>query len=72
MLDRLRARLNKTGAISALELFNAERDLCERLDITDPKMLFSLIRRVKFSGVHLRYPQIQRAGLQRSPKRRKS
>ncbi|MBO7726797.1 MAG: hypothetical protein J6S40_10070 [Thermoguttaceae bacterium] len=72
MLDRLRARLNKTGAISALELFNAERDLCERLDITDPKMLFSLLRRVKFSGVHLRYPQIQRAGLQRSPKRRKS
>ncbi|MBR5415565.1 MAG: hypothetical protein IK105_06480 [Thermoguttaceae bacterium] len=61
MVQRLLARLAKKGSTTASELYDAERGLCDRLEITDAKMLFSLLRRAKVPGIHLRYPQIQRS-----------
>ena len=72
MVQRLIETLVERNSISVSDLFSAERKLCEQLDITDPKMLFSLLRRRKVPGVYLRYPQIQRIDLAHHLKRRKA
>ncbi|MBR2694952.1 MAG: hypothetical protein IKE69_12150 [Thermoguttaceae bacterium] len=72
MIRRLRTRLAQEEVLTADELYDAERDLCDRLKITDPKMLFSFLRRLDPPGIYMRYPQIQRAGLEKSPRKRKA
>ncbi len=72
MIGRLRTRLAQEEVLFVDELYDAERDLCDRLKITDPKMLFSFLRRLDPPGIRMRYPQIQRAGLEKTLRKRKA
>ena len=71
MVRRLRLRLDHEESILAEDLFDDERELCDRLKITDPKMLFSFLRRLDPSGIYLHYPQIQRAEFGKTPRGRR-
>lgn len=71
ILDRIETVLSKRSTLSVCDLFKSEKTRCQRLEISDAKMLYSLLRRYAEKRFELKYPLILAKGKRRRARRTK-